>query len=125
MSLFRYASVHYLNPERNSLVSKKLLPAANDIGMADIYKRHNSYVCRAFFRDVQLVVKDEKGAVLGVGENLITTTFVLAVPYTPRNSSGDAHRYNIFQKLPNIIRCKSGEGKVRAEEHYDIFNEVL
>ena len=84
MSLHRYTRVHYYEVNNRGLKGKPVLkPSSKESGYAGTYKKGNIHVRSAFYKSIDLVIRNTPV----YGESgLISTSFELPVPFSNRSN---------------------------------------
>ena len=100
MSLHRYTRVHYYEVGNRGLKSMTILnPSSKESGYAGTYKKGNIHVRSAFYKSIDLVIRNTP---VYKESGLITTSFELPVPFSTR-ANEEQPRHVIFQKMPLFI----------------------
>ena len=117
MSLHRYTRVHYYEVGNKGLKGKPVLkPSSKESGYAGTYKKGNIHVRSAFYKSIDLVIRNTPV----YGESgLISTSFERPVPFSNR-ANEEQPRHVIFQKMPFDFYADMNKEGVTAIQHWDV-----
>lgn len=117
MSLHRYTRVHYYEVGNKGLKGKPVLnPSSKESGYAGTYIKGNRYVRSAFYKSIDLVIRNTP---IYRESGLITTSFELPVPFSNR-ANEEQPRHVIFQKMPFDFYADMKKEGVTTTQHWDV-----
>ena len=117
MSLHKYTRVHYYEVGNKELKGTPVLkPSSQESGYAGTYKKGNIHVRSAFYKSIDLVIRNTP---IYRESGLISTSFELPVPFSNR-ANEEQPRHVIFQKMPFDFYADMNKEGVTAIQHWDV-----
>ena len=117
MSLHRYKRVHYYEVNNRGLKGKPILnPSSKESGYAGTYKKGNIHVRSAFYKSIDLVIRNTP---VYEESGLISTSFELPVPFSNR-ANEEQSRYVFFHKMSFDFYADMKKEGINTIQHWDV-----